>query len=370
MNLSRKQPGFENFDCYTNFLEDTDERENALYKDYHPNELLNKFFDCDDRKFFSCSPDSGRLTLEDSLNPLFSQQISPESNMLNEENRLFGNRSNFNQGRDEIFFSDKNSQLNQFNDFSSFDEFQDDLILNGFKAESSMEKDESIPDTSNQVSKDNSEKIKESENLRNYPKKENEEENKEEKRQESSSKKLYFLVRNKDQIKEDSEQIYTRKYRPDNIRKKIQVGFHRYLHEKINMKLKLAGSRKMFIRLDQQLITNLSIEKNNQILSKTFSELIEEGPKIIKDGEKSISKKKSNTNKDTLKYIQKNEKLLKKSEFEKLGNVPLYILLKEYLQSEEFQNLKEKIRMKENEFYYLRFKEASNTFLAFYKFVQ
>ena len=65
-----------------------------------------------------------------------------------------------------------------------------------------------------------------------------------------------------------------RKFKPDNIRKKIKAKFHRDLKDALNQKLKKAGSIKLFELLPQSFITDITVKSNNQVLDKTLKKLI------------------------------------------------------------------------------------------------
>ena len=65
-----------------------------------------------------------------------------------------------------------------------------------------------------------------------------------------------------------------RKYKPDDIRKKIKVRFHKKIKNIINENLKKAGSNKLFSFLPQLFLGNISKKFNYQYMNKTFEELL------------------------------------------------------------------------------------------------
>ena len=63
--------------------------------------------------------------------------------------------------------------------------------------------------------------------------------------------------------------------KPDDIRKKIKVGFHYSLNKRINEILESVNAKKYsFKRLPQEIITCVTKEENKQIMNKTLEEII------------------------------------------------------------------------------------------------
>ena len=65
-----------------------------------------------------------------------------------------------------------------------------------------------------------------------------------------------------------------RKFKPDDIRKKIKARFHKTIKNAINEFLKFTGSEKFFDFLPQSFICNISREKNKEVLHLTYKELL------------------------------------------------------------------------------------------------
>ena len=142
-----------------------------------------------------------------------------------------------------------------------------------------------------------------------------------------------------------------RKFKPDDIRKKIKARFHKVIKNIINSKLKKAGSKKLFDFFPQSFITNITIKLNNNALNLTYEKLIE------KDYTSETQTKKKNTdlekyakNMDVLNYLKENPEICENSEFEKLKNMKYIDILRAYFSSMEFEdsivelyNKKEKI---------------------------
>ena len=129
-----------------------------------------------------------------------------------------------------------------------------------------------------------------------------------------------------------------RKYKPDDIRKKIKARFHKIIKNIINSKLKRAGSAKLFDFLPQNFITNITINLNSKIMNLTYENLIEQeyNSKInLKNGKSDLNK--YNNNMEVLNYLKKNPEICKKSEFEKIKNMKYIDILKAYFSSFEFE---------------------------------
>ena len=130
-----------------------------------------------------------------------------------------------------------------------------------------------------------------------------------------------------------------RKFKPDNIRKKIKSKFHRDLKNELNQKLKEAGSQKLFELLPQSFITNITVKLNKQVLDKTLKKLIlydcieDQGVK-----EKNPDRDKYNKNLEVMKYLEQNEEISKKAGFDIIQRMKYEEILKAYFQSTEFEN--------------------------------
>jgi hypothetical protein len=126
-----------------------------------------------------------------------------------------------------------------------------------------------------------------------------------------------------------------RKFKPDDIRKKIKAKFHKTTKNIINTKLKQAGTTKLFDLLPQSFITNVSIKLNNQSLGLTYEEL------LLKDYSSETFKKtdrnKYYNNLDVLNYLKVNPKICELSEFNIIKNMKYMDILRAYFSSYEFE---------------------------------
>ena len=145
---------------------------------------------------------------------------------------------------------------------------------------------------------------------------------------------------------------HKRKYKPDDIRKKIKARFHKSIKNIINENLKQAGSKHFFSFLPQIFISSISREVNNEVLNLTYKELIQKDflnnidAKKYKNKIVDLNKYKNNLN--VLDYLDKNPDISKKSGFDIISKMKYSDLLNEYFNSKEFNKAIIKLR-EENE---------------------
>ena len=95
-----------------------------------------------------------------------------------------------------------------------------------------------------------------------------------------------------------------RKFKPDDIRKKIKARFHKTIKNIINENLKLAGSKELFDFLPQSFVCNITRDKNKEIMGLTYKQLLE------KDFTKDFDKIDRRQKKIDLRKIENNIKVL------------------------------------------------------------
>lgn len=166
---------------------------------------------------------------------------------------------------------------------------------------------------------------------------------------------IFFNSKEKDEILENTEK---RKFRNDDIYKKIKTGFFKDTINCLNKDLKCANSEKYFAFLPQCFVRDITKNGNGiSILNMTFEELIkikfyEEkneinknlGKKRKRNKKKEISveeiqkmKKKYKKNQDLLEYLETNKEISKKINFDIIKKTSYRDLLMEYLESHEFE---------------------------------
>ena len=190
-----------------------------------------------------------------------------------------------------------------------------------------------------------------------------------------SLKKKIFLIENEENI-EKSKIIKKRKENPDNIRKKVKQKFLKSLKNKINIKLNFEKSEYLFDFFPQVFIANINRQKNKTIINNKLIELLNtnffaeyENENLIKDKEldnflkkKKINEKKYDHNLKVIEYLEKNENIKKKINFDYIKGMTFGELFKEYLESREFEKDILKLKQKENPEY---IKNYINNFVIF-----
>ena len=130
-----------------------------------------------------------------------------------------------------------------------------------------------------------------------------------------------------------------RKFKPDDIRKKIKVRFHKKIKNIINENLKKAGSNELFSFLPQIFIGNIAKKFNNQYLDSTYEDLLKVN---FSDIEKDYPNKECdynqfNKNKKTLEYLSQNPEISRMSGFDKVKKMKYRDILVAYFSSDEFE---------------------------------
>ena len=133
-----------------------------------------------------------------------------------------------------------------------------------------------------------------------------------------------------------------RKFKSDDIRKKIKSRFHKALKNIINDLLKNAGSEKFLDFIPQCFIGNISKKLNGQCLDLNYKELLTTNfySEINKDKpfENHADYKKYLKNKEVLEYLKENPEIRKKSGFDLIMDKKYKDLLKIYFCSSEFED--------------------------------
>ena len=130
-----------------------------------------------------------------------------------------------------------------------------------------------------------------------------------------------------------------RKFKPDDIRKKIKVRFHKKVKNIINENLKKAGSNELFSFLPQIFIGNIAKKFNNQYFDSTYEDLLKIN---FSDIEKDYPNKECdynqfNKNKKTLEYLSQNPEISRISGFDKVKKMKYRDILVAYFSSDEFE---------------------------------
>ena len=162
-----------------------------------------------------------------------------------------------------------------------------------------------------------------------------------------------------------------RKFKPDDIRKKIKARFHKTIKNAINEFLKFTGSEKFFDFLPQSFICNISREKNKEVLHLTYKELLRKDF-LSNIDESKYKKKKVDQNKyinniEVLEYLEKNPEISKNSGFDILGKVTYAELLNIYFDSFQFEKSIQKLKEEnESEDYIREYYQKAKSYVRFF----
>ena len=133
-----------------------------------------------------------------------------------------------------------------------------------------------------------------------------------------------------------------RKFKPDDIRKKIKSRFHKTIKNIINENLKKAGSKELFDFLPQCFIGNVTKKANSKCFELTFKELLSTNfiLELNKDDNRNskVDYNKYMKNKKVLEYLEKNPDICRRSGFDLIKDRKYKDILKIYFTSEQFEN--------------------------------
>ena len=183
--------------------------------------------------------------------------------------------------------------------------------------------------------------------------------------------KKYFLASNgkKKRVKKK------RKFKPDDIRKKIKARFHKTLKNLLNDNLKKAGSKELFDFLPQCFIGNVSKKTNAKCFELTLIELLSTNflVELNKEGYRNskVDNNKCKKNIRVLTYLENNPEISKRSGFDLIKNKKYKDILKIYFTSAQFENslfqLKEE---KESPEYIQEYISKAKNYVNFYSNVK
>ena len=175
--------------------------------------------------------------------------------------------------------------------------------------------------------------------------------------------KKYFIASNgkKKRVKKK------RKYKPDDVRKKIKSRFHKIIKNIINENLKKAGSKELFDFFPQSFIGNVSKKVNTKALNLTYKELLS----IDFNNELKIDSSKNDNkflrNQKVLEYLEKNPEISERAGFNLIQNMKYKELLKMYFNSIQFENSIYQLKTEnESSDYIQEYIYRSKTYIRFY----
>ena len=176
--------------------------------------------------------------------------------------------------------------------------------------------------------------------------------------------KQYFIASNgkKKRVKKK------RKFKPDDIRKKIKARFHKIIKNIINENLKKAGSKELFDFIPQSFIGNVSKKVNNKALNLTYKEILSTD---FNNEFKMDSSKVDNTkflrNQKVLKYLEENPEISERAGFDIIQDMKYIDLLKLYFISTQFENSIHQLKNEnESSDYIQEYIYRAKTFIRFF----
>jgi hypothetical protein len=162
-----------------------------------------------------------------------------------------------------------------------------------------------------------------------------------------------------------------RKFKPDDIRKKIKARFHKAIKNIINENLKKAGSKELFDFLPQCFIGNISKKTNSKCLELTYKELLstdfirELNKQDYKNSNVDHSKYKKNM--QVLNYLENNPDICQRSGFDLIKDRKYKDILKIYFSSAQFENSLIQLKAeKESSEYIQEYIDKASTYISFY----
>ena len=131
-----------------------------------------------------------------------------------------------------------------------------------------------------------------------------------------------------------------RKYKSDDIRKKIKVKFHKTIKNIINKNLKEVGSRKYFKFLPQIFMGNITQKFNYKYLEYSYKDLLLTDFTLCQNEyrNKKIDYNNYINNKHTVEYLEENEEISINSGFYFIKDMKYKDMLEAYFSSKQFEN--------------------------------
>jgi len=162
-----------------------------------------------------------------------------------------------------------------------------------------------------------------------------------------------------------------RKYKPDDIRKKIKVRFHKILKNIINQNLKKVCSKEFFDFLPQCFISNVSKKTNAKFFEISLKELL--STDFLKEYNKEdyrnskVDYNKYKKNKEVLKYLEENPDISERSGFDEIKDKKYKDILKNYFISSQFEESLYQLKEQNETPEYIReYIKKAKTYISFY----
>jgi hypothetical protein len=160
-------------------------------------------------------------------------------------------------------------------------------------------------------------------------------------------------------IYQRSKQKKDRKYYADDMRKKIKARFLKDLKNAVNEKLKYAKAKVLFSYLPQNFVKNPNKNINKEVLDMTFKEVFTNNFDNIKENKTKSYLRYSQYNTSVINYLEENEVVGEKSNYNSYKNMKYKEIYDEYLNSREFEENINKIINDESEEYAKKYIELA-----------
>ena len=169
-----------------------------------------------------------------------------------------------------------------------------------------------------------------------------------------------------------------RKFKPDDIRKKIKSNFLKWVKNYINKKLISANSQILFDYFPQCFVADINKKRNKEIINMPFKELVntdfynkyksnKNNTEEDKRNEaKTKHEKKYLKNIEVMKYLEHNEDIRKKINFDDFENRTFKELFNEYLESKGFDDHIYKLKLNESQAYVKNYIINAFNFINYY----
>ena len=175
------------------------------------------------------------------------------------------------------------------------------------------------------------------------------------------SKTKFNTKKVKEKIKKEIKNK-TRRYKEDDVRKKVKSNFLKALFTKINELLKSEGALFTFESFPQNFIADITQKTNFEVMELTYEDLFEYShEKVVEENKyemkpyqeqaNKVAEKKYEKNLKTLEYLRNNKEISEKSGWERIKKMKYIDLLKAFFSSKEFENTVNELKAKEDKNY-------------------
>ena len=194
----------------------------------------------------------------------------------------------------------------------------------------------------------------------------------EETKNEEETKRIKKEKQKRNNQRKKTDRKFDPRDRHDLKRKRIKSNWYKHLIGNLNKKLKLAKIPRVFQKLPQCTVTNVSIEENHIMLNLTLREMLTKNFDYLHKKGKALKKNKSNYehNMSVLNYLEDKNKMKIYNELNlgKILNMKMKEIYNEYLASDEFQkSIKNLINEKKQYAFIHYYIQIAKNFIEYYE---